>query len=267
MQVAIRGGVQIGVKRMGDGPPLVLLHAFPLSKRMWRPQFEALAPHASLLAVDLRGFGASSGWQGAAPSVDAMADDVAQVLDALGVNERVAVAGVSMGGYVALAFAERHRRKLRALALSNTRAEADDPGAKAARASTLARLEAGEAGALRDELIARMTSPVTMEKRPLVMTELRAIAHMQEDRALTDATRALRDRPDRTALLGTIMVPTVVIAGKDDVVSPPASLELLAKRIPRAELVVVEGAGHLPSLEAPEAWNQAALRLLNKLSN
>jgi pimeloyl-ACP methyl ester carboxylesterase len=266
MQVSIGDGKHLDVKVMGVGTPLVLLHAFPLSKMMWRPQLEALSSEATLIAVDLRGFGASSPWDEDVPGIDAMADDVAKLLEAMGIQERVVLAGVSMGGYVALSFAERHRKKALGLILSNTRAEADDDAAKEGRAKSLARLAAGEGQAFKEELLARMTAAKTKQERPLVMAELRAIASVQSDVAVERAIVALRDRPDRRALLRTLMVPSMVIAGREDLLSPVPVLEGLAKGLPNAELVVVDGAGHLPNLEAPDVWNRSALRLLKRVT-
>src|SRR5439155_13636424 len=123
---------RVGYDDAGRGKPVVLLHAFPLARSMWRPQVEALRGEFRVIVPDLRGFGETGGFTGA-PSVERMADDVAALLDALKVGEPVALGGLSMGGYVALAFARRHPGRLRALVLADTRAEADTADARANR--------------------------------------------------------------------------------------------------------------------------------------
>src|SRR3954470_9419844 len=125
MKDLVSGDGTISFDDVGEGPPVVLLHAFPLARAMWQPQVEALRDAYRVIAPDLRGFGASAAFTGP-PSVERLADDVAALLDALKVRERGGVGGVSMGGYVALAFARRHPARLRALILADTRAEADD---------------------------------------------------------------------------------------------------------------------------------------------
>ena len=129
MKDLVSGDGTISFDDVGEGPPVVLLHAFPLARAMWRPQVEALSPAYRLLVPDLRGFGGSSPLS-AAPSIETMADDVAALLDALKIAEPVVLGGLSMGGYVALAFARRHAQRLRGLVLADTRAEADSPEAQ-----------------------------------------------------------------------------------------------------------------------------------------
>src|SRR5436309_7326571 len=126
MKVQIAGTFAVEYDDVGAGPAVVLLHAFPLSRSMWRPQREDLQSVCRVITPDLRGFGGTGGFEGP-PSVDQMADDVAALLDALPVNEPVVVGGLSMGGYVALAFARRFAGRLRGLILADTRAEADTP--------------------------------------------------------------------------------------------------------------------------------------------
>src|SRR3954470_24210126 len=125
MKTRLATGGEVEYRDDGAGPPVVLLHAFPLSQQMWQPQVEALRGEYRVITPGLRGFGGSDGFTGT-PSVDQMADDVAALLDALHDNEPVVLGGLSMGGYVALAFARRHPGRLRALLLADTRSEPDN---------------------------------------------------------------------------------------------------------------------------------------------
>src|SRR5262245_36162492 len=144
----------------GSGPPVVLLHAFPLSRAMWRPQVEALRQNYHVLTPDLRGFGGTSPFRGS-PSIDRKADDVAGLLDALKLTGPVVVGGLSMGGYVALAFARRHTQRLRALVLADTRAEPDDEEGRANRNRLIAFSHSHSARDVLDATLPKMVSAAT----------------------------------------------------------------------------------------------------------
>jgi pimeloyl-ACP methyl ester carboxylesterase len=248
---------------VGQGPPVVLLHAFPLAAAMWRPQVAALQDAYRVITPDLPGFGGSAGL-GAAPSVEAMADAVARLLDELRLPP-VALGGLSMGGYVALAFARRHTGRLRALILADTRAEPDDEAGKANRDRLIAFAADNPAGAVLEQMLPKMLSAVTLAQRPEVVAEVRAIASAQAPAGIIAALQALRDRPDASPALGAIAVPTLVLVGSDDALTPPSLAEKLVTRIPRARLVTLAGAGHLSNLEQPNAFNTALRQFLQEV--
>lgn len=241
----------------GPGPALLLVHAFPLRGAMWRAQLDALAPKVRGLAPDLPGFGGSEA--GGAPSVDAWADLLAQLLDALSI-ERAIVGGCSMGGYVALAFARRHPGRLSGLLLTDTRAEADTPEGKAKREATITQTQAEGTGPLCEAMLPNLLSKATHEQRPDLVSRVRGLMDASPA-GVIDGVRALRDRPDARPGLGAIAVPTAVIVGEHDAITPPPLAEALAAAIPGAQLTVIPGAGHLPSIEAPQPF-EAALRAL-----
>jgi pimeloyl-ACP methyl ester carboxylesterase len=243
---------------IGDGPALVLLHAFPLSRAMWRPQVEALQGDYRVIAPDLRGFGGSRAFD-AAPSVETMADDVAALLDELKLPGPVVLGGLSMGGYVALAFARRHPVRLRALVLADTKADPDDAEGRANRDRLMAFASNNTARAVIDQMLPKLLGPATAAQAPQVVEEVRAIAGRQTAAGIVGALKALRDRPDANPGLTGITVPTLIVVGRDDTLTPPAKSEEMAARIPNARLVVLDGAGHLSNLEQPDRFN-AALR-------
>jgi pimeloyl-ACP methyl ester carboxylesterase len=253
----------IGFDDVGRGPAVVLLHAFPLSRAMWRRQVDALQHAHRLIVPDLRGFGDSSGFPGT-PSVDQLADDVAMVLDEVGVD-RAVVGGLSMGGYVSLAFARRHPRRLRGLILANTRAEPDDEAARANRDRLIAQAAAGTGSSVIEGMLPRLLSPATLAERPAVAEEVRLIGAAQVSAGIVGALRALRDRPDARPSLAAIAVPTLVLVGRDDALTPVAASEVLASSIPGARLVILVGAGHLSNLEQPAAFNTAVRSFLDGL--
>jgi pimeloyl-ACP methyl ester carboxylesterase len=250
------GSAIIGYEEAGHGRPVMWLHAFPLDRRMWRGQLKALAATGRMIAVDLRGFGQSSQFAGE-PSIDQMADDVVLLLDRLGVREAAVVAGLSMGGYVALALARRHAGRLRGLILADTRAEADAPEARSGREQMIALAEKESAAAVIDHMMPRMVSERTRQERPQAIEEIRRIASAQSTQALANAQRAMRDRPDHKGMLGQIRVPALVIVGGQDAISPPSVADLLAAGIAAARRVTIANAGHLSSLEQPEDFNSA----------
>jgi 3-oxoadipate enol-lactonase len=240
---------------VGTGLPLVLLHAFPLSRAMWRLQREELQDRCRLITPDLPGFGGSAPFRGP-PSVDQMADDVARLLDGLKIGQAV-VGGLSMGGYVALAFARRHAGRLRGLVLADTRAEADDAAGKANRDRLIAFAAEHSARDVLEQMLPKLVGKRSAAEHPEVLDTVRLIADNQTSAAVIDALKAMRDRPDAVPVLATIAVPTLVVVGRDDELTPPARAEAMASSIRGARLVILDGAGHLSNLEQRIAFNQA----------
>jgi pimeloyl-ACP methyl ester carboxylesterase len=256
MPVSLPNGCKLNYLDSGKGIPLVLLHAFPLTSRMWEPQIEGLADQFRIIAPDLRGFGETSGFSGP-PSVGQMADDVNLLLDAMGITEPVVLGGLSMGGYVALAFARSYPQRLRGLLLAVTRAEPDTNEGKAGRDKMIAFTRQHTAADVIDSMLSKMLSATASGQTPQVAQTIRQLAAVQSTSAIVGALEALRDRPDARPGLATISVPTLVIVGEDDVLTPPEMSETLAAGIRSAKLVTLAAAGHMSNLEQPAAFNAA----------
>lgn len=244
----------------GSGPALLLVHGYPLDGTLWRHQAGAF-PGWRTLVPDLRGFGRS-----AAPDVGyrmaTYADDLAALLDALRVEEAV-LAGLSMGGYVAFEFLRRHRARVRALVLVDTRAQPDTAEGRRAREATMvAAREAGAAG-----IADRMLPKLLPASAPAALrAEVRAMMAASPVAGIIGALAAMRDRSDSTPLLATLGgVPTLVVVGAEDAITPPADSEAMARAIPGARLAVIEGAGHLTPLEQPEVFNRHLAAFLGGL--
>ncbi len=240
----------------GKGPVLLLLHAFPLSSAMWQRQIVTLRKDYRIVAPDFRGFGSTPGFTGA-PSVDQIADDAAALLDELKIQGPVVVGGLSMGGYVALAFARRHASRLRGLILADTKADADDAAAAANRDNMIEFASKNPSPAVIDKLTPVALCADTIAKRPEVVAAVRHIASLQAPAGIVNALRALRDRPDATPYLKDVTVPTLVIVGREDAITPPAVAEKLTAGIGGARLVYLEKAGHLSNMEQPEGFTEA----------
>lgn len=248
-------GTTIAYDEVGSGLPVVLLHAFPLDREMWRPQLDALADLARVFAIDLPGFGAST--SGETFAVDNAADVVADFLDAVGVKGRAVVGGLSMGGYVALALARRHPNALAALILADTRAGVDDRTAKANRTKSIALVEVKGSAALFEGMLPKVLSEQTHATKPEVVDRLKSIAAKQPAASVVAALAALRDRPDANPGLKAVAVPTLVLVGEYDAVTPPLAAANLSAQIRRSTLVHIPGAGHLSNVENPDAFNAA----------
>jgi pimeloyl-ACP methyl ester carboxylesterase len=239
-------GGKVSYDSIGEGPPLVLLHAFPFDRRLWAGLRVA---GRRLIVPDLRGFGDST----LRPfTIADLADDVASLLDALGLR-RAAVGGMSMGGYVALAFAQRHRARLEALVLADTKAAPDTPEARQARDAAIALVRSQGVDAYLDQQLPRLLSPAAVRE---IHARARTLGQ-QRPEAVIAGLEALRDRPDRRSELAQISCPTLVIVGTDDAVTPRAEARAMAGAIPGARLVEIPRAGHLAHLEAPEAFGAA----------
>ncbi|MBX3264685.1 MAG: alpha/beta fold hydrolase [Labilithrix sp.] len=250
----------------GSGVPLVLLHPFPFTADVWEGEIEAFSTRRHVIAPSLRGFGRTAPFdESVPPSIDAMADDVAALLDALEVTSPAVVGGLSMGGYVALAFARRHPERLHALLLADTRAEPDDAEAREKRDASIARVEREGTGAFVDGMLANVVGETTRASRPEVMKRLRDLMASVPAPTIAKALVALRDRPDARPDLATIRVPTLVVVGTEDTVTPPSVAEAMASVIPRATLALLPGAGHLTNVETPAAFHEAVERFLAPL--
>lgn len=233
---------------------VVLIHAFPLSARLWRPQLERTFASWRLLAPDLPGFGASTAT--AATSMDGMGDGVLAALDAAGI-ERAVIGGLSMGGYVALNLLRRVPERFAGLVLADTRATADSEAQKEGRRKMIVKAREQGPAAVADEMLPKLLGETSQRERPDVAREIRGIIEANSREAIAGALEAMMGRPDSTPRLAEITVPTLVICGAEDTLTPPSDSEALHRGIPASRLVVLERAGHLSNIEAPDAFSDA----------
>lgn len=243
---------------------LVLLHAFPLNARMWERQLAIADRGWRVIAPHLRGFGDPhlDMGTGVFSGVDDYAGDVIDLLDALHIDEAV-VAGLSMGGYVAFAMLRHAARYVSGLILADTRAEADTPEGLEARKRLLQTAAEGGPSAVADAMLPKLLGDTTRSTRPEVVDQVRTLALASSTAAIEGAIRALMTRPDSTPLLSTIHVPTLVLVGDEDTVTPRAAADELHRRIAGSELVVLPRAGHLSNLETPAAFDAAITAFLD----
>jgi len=258
-----------------DATVILLLHGFPLDRTMWTHQIGPLADSGRRVVVpDLRGFGRTGTppchQPGDAFVVDQMADDLWDTLDALGIGPArpVTLAGLSMGGYVALAAAVQRPERVAALILLNTRDSADDPAQAAQRLELAAAIEtSGSTASLVESMPLRLLGATTQAQQPHLLDQVRAMMSAAPPLSVAATLRGLAARPDRTNWTPTWTKPACVIVGNEDVVSPPEVMHALADRLRLApeDRVAIPQAGHLTPLEQPQAVTQALLAFLDRL--
>lgn len=239
----------------GEGAPLVFLHGFPLHRGMWASQLASHGRERRCVAPDYRGFGESTA--GTTPlSMEAIADDVAALLDHLQID-RAVVVGLSMGGYAAFAMLRRHASRVAGLVLAHTRAAADDDAARTKRDELIALARAEGSAAVAERQVTGLLGKSTRERRPELVARTRAMLAEASVESIVAGTEALRDRPDATPQLRTIAVPTLVVCGDEDTVTPAKEMRAMAERVPHARVVTLDECGHLGNLEQPRAFDEA----------
>ena len=259
----IAAPVELGFREYGAGTPVVLLHAFPLHAEMWQEVADGLSDRAYVLVPDLRGFGTTPATPEAEPSVAAMAGDVRALLDHLHLD-RVVLAGLSMGGYVALELAAQEPSRLRALALVDTKATTDTPEARDNRLR-MAEAVSGPAG-LRalEPMLATLLGDTTRHQHRSVVDHVRGLMADADHQGVAWAQRAMAARRDTTKVLSSLDVDVTVVVGEEDVVTPVADAEQMRRAARRGHLVRIPDAGHLTALEAPDAVTAAIAPLLRR---
>ena len=248
---------------LGDGPVIVLLHAFPLDRTLWRDVVEPIAAHGwSVITPDLPGFGDSPGTM---TSMAAAADDVAALLDSLGI-ERVVIGGCSMGGYVAMAFARAYRTRTAGIVLVDTKANADDEGARANRARIAEQVErAGNTEALAVTQPDLMLAQVTRESRADVVDWLQDTIRKQSAHAVANAQRAMADRDEQFAMLADLRVPVLCMRGDADAIATAADHTRMATAAADGLDITIADAGHLVPIENPAAFSLQMERFLTHI--
>ena len=227
----------------GPGPVVVLLHGFPLSRAMWAEQLAGIGDTYRIIAPDLRGHGESPAPEGVY-TMDEMADDVIELLGTLHITEPIVLGGLSMGGYVALSLVVRYPDRVRALMLMDTpRAPTRPRPPRAAKPPPRAVLDLDKPTPVVDAMVPKLFSKLTLEERPERVEPLRDVMEQMTPRGIAGALRGMAKRPDRRADLAGISVPTLVLVGEEDVITPPAEAKALADAIPEARLEVIPEAG------------------------
>jgi 3-oxoadipate enol-lactonase len=242
----------------GAGWPVVLIHAFPLNADMWRPQLERVPDGWQIIAPDVRGFG-----PGADPpdlsralTLDDVASDVAQLLDHLEID-RAVIGGLSMGGYATFAVFRLAAERVGGMILADTKAQPDTPEGREGRRRMIELARAGGASAVADEMLPKLLGATSARTNPELQSQVRGMIESAAVAAITAAVEAMMARPDSTADLARASCPVLIMTGAEDVLTPVSDAEAMQQHAVRSHLVVLPDAGHLSSMEAPDAFSKA----------
>lgn len=248
-------GVEIAYEDLGSGRAVVLLHGYPFNRTLWRDQVSALRGDFRVILPDLRGHGESTVTSGTA-SMEAMANDVAALLDRLNISVAT-IGGLSMGGYVALAFYRLFPSRVESLVLAATRAQADTEEARKNRAVQAEKARTEGMEGIADTMLPKLLTPDTVAKRPEVVKHVRGMMASTNPEGAAAALQGMAMRQDQTSLLPQITAPTLILVGREDVITPVADSESMHREISGSQLRVIENAGHVVNLERPEEFNLA----------
>lgn len=247
---------------VGPGHALMLVHGFPLDGRMWAPQEPVLGAGRKVLVPDLLGFGQTPLPNGAC-SLERQAEALALFATAHGAH-RLVVCGLSMGGYIALAFAERFPERVAGLILADTRSDADTEAVRQGRTLSAKRVRE-EGVAVTEDLLGKLFHPRAQPRNSALVNEVRTLMLGQSPEAVALALEAMRDRPSRASILQGLHCPVLVVVGEGDQMTPPEEARAMAELNSGSRVLVIPEAGHLSNMEAPAAFNEGAESFLSTL--
>lgn len=238
----------------GEGKiPILFLHGFPFDKSMWKEQVENLKDSYCVIALDIRGFGKSKD-EKSHLSMDLFADDIVSFMDKRKIQKAV-VCGLSMGGFIALNFAKRFPEKLEALILSDTQCIADTEEVKAKRMETIEDINSNGSATFKEKFVKSVFHPDSLENKKELVFSLKDVVFANSDKAITSGLIALAERSETCSSLAAISVPTLIICGREDAVTPLEQSQFMHDNIKGSVLKIIEKAGHVSNLEHPEEFN------------
>lgn len=247
-----------------QGLPVVFIHGFPFNHSMWEPQMKALPNNIRAVTYDVRGHGESDVADGIY-SVEIFVDDLIALLDHLSIEKPV-VCGLSMGGYIALRAFERHADRFKALILCDTRTEADTNDGKIKRSASIKAVKTDGVGAFADGFVKAVFAESTFNTNPAVVDQLRNIINGNSPLGICGTLLALAARTDTTAALSSVKIPTLILVGQEDKLTPPSASESMRDRIARSEMHVLPNAAHMSNLENPEEFNAHLIAFLKRMA-
>jgi 3-oxoadipate enol-lactonase len=261
---AVINGITMAYDDSGSGPALLLIHGFPLSRRMWHPQIKAVVSAGyRVINPDLRGFGESDSPEGPY-SMGLFADDMVGLLDHLGI-EKAIVGGMSMGGYVLFNLLERYPERLRGACFITTRATADDEAGKERRLALARDVMKFGPQVVADAFEKILFAEESLVERPKLVGEVYGWMTANDSRGIAGGLLAMRERKDYTQLLAGFTVPALAIGADGDKAAPPDYARAIATGIPGCRLAIIPYAGHMANLENPGAFNAALLEFLRSI--
>lgn len=264
MKVHLKNGILLNYAERGNpaGLPVVFIHGFPFNHRMWDPQMRALPAGYRAVCYDVRGHGESQIADGQY-SIEFFVDDLIALLDHL-VVETAVVVGLSMGGYIALRAVERHPERIRGLVLADTRCEADPNEGKVKRSAGVLAVKRDGVPAYAENFVKAVFAPASLAAQVPAVEFVKTMIRGNTPLGISGTLLALAARTDTSAALASINVPTLIMCGEHDGLTPPAASEKLHAGIRDSEYVLIPGAGHMANLENEEAFNTALVAFLKR---
>ncbi|MCG8405300.1 MAG: alpha/beta hydrolase [Phycisphaerales bacterium] len=253
-------GVRLAYQLFGEGEPILFVHGFPITWKLWEHAVEPMRDAYRLIMPDLRGMGQSEATNGV--TMATYADDLNALLDAVEVREPVVLVGLSMGGYVLFEFCRRYPDRVRALVLADTRAEADTPESAQNRRVTAERVLTEGTHVVVEQMIDKIMGPQASSE---LRETWQSIMNATDPKGVAAALHAMSERPDSTPTLAEIKVPTLVVVGEDDAITPPSSARKIHEGIAGAQLKLIRDAGHMPPVEQPDGFVRVLRQFVDAL--
>ncbi len=243
--------------------PVIFIHGFPFDKTSWKPQIEYLKKSHRVIAYDLRGFGKSTVGR-EKQSISLFADDLIKIMDALEIKEAI-VCGLSMGGYILLNALNRYPQRFKAVILSDTQCIADTPEAKEKRSQTITNIKENGINEFAEGFIKNIFCAETLENKKETVEKIRNTILSTSPMVITGTLSALAQREEMCSSLKKISVPTLILCGKEDKITPLAQSEYLLQNISTATMHSIDKAGHMSNLEQADEFNQRIYKFLANL--
>lgn len=247
--------LEISYDDIGEGEiPVIFLHGFPFSKAMWRQQLDFLRTNHRVIAFDIRGFGASTDEESPL-SIDLFAEDLVGLMDSLSI-EKAIVCGLSMGGYIALNAQTRFPERFAGLILCDTQCIPDSPEVKEKRMQTIADVESNGATNFNEGFLKVAFHNDSLSHKKELVESLRKVVFSNSAHIISAGLKAIAERSETCSTLGAIDIPTLIVCGREDEVTPLAQSEAMHQQIEGSILRVIDYAGHVSNLEHPDEFNQ-----------
>lgn len=256
--------VTISYNDYGTGiMPIIFLHGFPFDKTSWQPQMESLKNTHRVIAYDIRGFGKSTTGK-SSPSIRLFADDLIQFMDGLSINKAV-VCGLSMGGYILLNAISRYPNRFEAIVLCDTQCIADSDETKEKRNETIVQIKANGLKSFAQGFIKNIFCQESLDTKKELVERINKIILSTPFNSVVETLGALTQRENMCSTLNKISVPTLILCGKEDVVTVPEESEFLQDNIENSTLYIIDNAGHLSNLEQSGEFNQHLANFISEI--
>jgi 3-oxoadipate enol-lactonase len=263
MKVLLNGiSMNYAERGIPNGLPVIFLHGFPFSHKMWEPQMSMLPQNIRTISYDVRGHGFSDVGDGQY-TIEMFVDDLIALLDYL-VIERAIVCGLSMGGYIALRVVEQHPERIAGLVLCDTKSEPDTNEAKIKRTTTLKMIKSSGVHSFAEDFVKSIFWEGTFTNNPAAIEFIKQIIHANSPLGICGTLLALASRTDTTPSLPSIHVPTCLIVGEHDKLTPPSAARMMHESIAGSELHILPQAGHMSNLENSKSFNEVLTTFLRR---